>query len=217
MSNIKLVHSGGNSVSLTTPDSNPAANRTFKLPGADGTANQALITDGSGALSFGSPAGAGKILQVEQSIKTDTQSFSTGSSTLADSFFDISGLSVTLTPASGTKCFVSYSVTIGGEAGYGGGLALFRDSTQVFRGPYSGSRVRLANFVQQHENNQLDVLSNQFLDTHGANGSTAVTYKLQMYVATPGRTTRVNRGQTWSDSRAFGSILSQITVMEVAS
>ena len=52
MSNIKLVHSGGNSVSLTTPDSNPAANRTFKLPGADGTSGQALATDGSGALSF---------------------------------------------------------------------------------------------------------------------------------------------------------------------
>ena len=52
MSNIKLVHSGGNSVSLTTPDSNPAANRTFKLPGADGTSGQFLKTDGSGALSF---------------------------------------------------------------------------------------------------------------------------------------------------------------------
>ena len=52
MSNIKLVHSGGNSVSLTTPDSNPAANRTFKLPGADGTSGQAIVTDGSGALSF---------------------------------------------------------------------------------------------------------------------------------------------------------------------
>ena len=52
MSNIKLVHSGGNSVSLTTPDSNPAANRTFKLPGADGTPGQAMVTDGSGALSF---------------------------------------------------------------------------------------------------------------------------------------------------------------------
>lgn len=52
MSNIKLVHSGGNSVSLTTPDSNPAANRTFKLPGADGSANQSLVTDGSGAFSF---------------------------------------------------------------------------------------------------------------------------------------------------------------------
>ena len=52
MSNIKLVHSGGNSVSLTTPDSNPAANRTFKLPGADGTSGQAMVTNGSGALSF---------------------------------------------------------------------------------------------------------------------------------------------------------------------
>ena len=52
MSNIKLVHSGGNSVSLTTPDSNPAANRTFKLPGADGSSGQAIVTDGSGALSF---------------------------------------------------------------------------------------------------------------------------------------------------------------------
>lgn len=42
MSNIKLVHSGGNSVSLTTPDSNPAANRTLKVPGnADGT----ILTD----------------------------------------------------------------------------------------------------------------------------------------------------------------------------
>ena len=55
MSNIKLVHSGGNSVSLTTPDSNPAANRTFKLPGADGSSGQFLKTDGSGALSFATP------------------------------------------------------------------------------------------------------------------------------------------------------------------
>ena len=38
MSNIKLVHSGGNSVSITTPTSNPASNRTLRVPGnADGT------------------------------------------------------------------------------------------------------------------------------------------------------------------------------------
>ena len=48
MSNIKLVHSGGNSVSLTTPDT-LAANKTFKLPGADGSSNQAMVTNGSGA------------------------------------------------------------------------------------------------------------------------------------------------------------------------
>ena len=52
MSNIKLVHSGGNSVSLTTPTNNPASNVTFKLPQSDGSANQTMVTDSSGALSF---------------------------------------------------------------------------------------------------------------------------------------------------------------------
>ena len=52
MSNIKLVHSGGNSVSLTTPDSNPASNITFKLPQADGSSGQILQTDGNGNLTF---------------------------------------------------------------------------------------------------------------------------------------------------------------------
>ena len=52
MSNIKLVHSGGNSVSLTTPTSNPSSNVTFKLPQADGSAGQILQTDGNGNLSF---------------------------------------------------------------------------------------------------------------------------------------------------------------------
>ena len=52
MSNIKLVHSGGNSVSLTTPSSNPSSNVTFKLPAADGTAGQVLQTDGNGNLTF---------------------------------------------------------------------------------------------------------------------------------------------------------------------
>ena len=67
MSNIKLVHSGGNSVSLTTPDSNPAANRTFKLPGADGSDGQFLKTDGNGALSFATPAaGTGPRQVLEQ-------------------------------------------------------------------------------------------------------------------------------------------------------
>ena len=90
MSNIKLVHSGGNSVSLTTPDSNPAANRTFKLPGADGTSGQAMVTDGSGALSFASLA-ASSILKLKQVRFTGTQAST-------NSYADISGLSITITP-----------------------------------------------------------------------------------------------------------------------
>ena len=214
MSNIKLVHSGGNSVSLTTPDSNPAANRTFKLPGADGTSGQALVTDGNGALSF---AGTGKILSVQQAVKTDVASYSTGSSTISDSYFDISGLSITLTPSSGTKCFISYTVNVGGENSYDAGIALFRGSTQIYLGDASGSRQRLSNYYVIDGGHKTYAANGQFLDTHGANGSTAVTYKLQMYVATPGRTTRVNRSHDDGDDRSSGRLASQITVMEVAS
>ena len=55
MSELNLTHSNGNKVKLTTPDT-LAANKTFKLPGADGTSGQFLKTDGSGALSFATVA-----------------------------------------------------------------------------------------------------------------------------------------------------------------
>ena len=55
MSELNFTHSNGNKVKLTTPDT-LAANKTFKLPGADGTAGQFLKTDGNGALSFATVA-----------------------------------------------------------------------------------------------------------------------------------------------------------------
>ena len=55
MSELNLTHSNGNKVKLTTPDT-LAANKTFKLPGADGSSGQVLKTDGSGALAFASLA-----------------------------------------------------------------------------------------------------------------------------------------------------------------
>ena len=63
MSELNLTHSNGNKVKLTTPDT-LAADKTFKLPGADGSSGQFLKTDGSGALTF---AGAGKVLQCKVS------------------------------------------------------------------------------------------------------------------------------------------------------
>ena len=53
MSELNFTHSNGNKVKLTTPDS-LAANKTFKLPNADGSSNQAMVTNGSGALLFAS-------------------------------------------------------------------------------------------------------------------------------------------------------------------
>ena len=54
MSELNFTHSNGNKVKLTTPDT-LAANKTFKLPNADGSSNQAMVTNGSGALSFAAP------------------------------------------------------------------------------------------------------------------------------------------------------------------
>tara|TARA_B100001093_G_scaffold423725_1_gene416715 strand:- start:73 stop:711 length:639 start_codon:yes stop_codon:yes gene_type:complete len=55
---IKLVHSGGNAVSIAVPTSNPSSSEVeFKLPQADGSANQVLKTDGSGNLSFAADQG----------------------------------------------------------------------------------------------------------------------------------------------------------------
>ena len=53
MSELNFTHSNGNKVKLTTPDTLDA-NKTFKLPGADGSSGQAVVTDRSGALSFAS-------------------------------------------------------------------------------------------------------------------------------------------------------------------
>ena len=62
MSELNLTHSNGNKVKLTTPDT-LAASKTFKLPGADGSSGQTLVTDGSGALSFATVAPAVEIDQ----------------------------------------------------------------------------------------------------------------------------------------------------------
>ena len=201
---IKLnAASGGGSFSLQAPSSS-ANNRVFTLPDS---ADATLLT---------STTATGKILSVQQSVVTGGSSYSTGSSTVSDSYFDISGLSVTLTPSSGTKCYVSYTVNVGGESGFNFGIALFRGSTQIYLGDASGSRQRLSNYYVIDGGHKTYAANGQFLDTHGADGSTAVTYKLQMYVAEPGRTTRVNRSHNHSDSRTYGRSASQITVMEVA-
>ena len=61
MSKISLKHSGGNVVSLNSPTNAPgAADVAFKLPNADGSDGQALVTDGAGNLSFANAGSSGR-------------------------------------------------------------------------------------------------------------------------------------------------------------
>ena len=89
MSNLNFLHSGGNKVIISAPDSNPASDRTLKLPSnADGT----IITSTSpDADRFK----AGEIVQVvTQEFAMSTGTFTNGTYTSLSS----TGLTSTITP-----------------------------------------------------------------------------------------------------------------------
>ena len=98
MSNLNFLHSGGNKVIISAPDSNPSSDVTLKLPQSDGSNGQFLKTNGSGALSFGTPAAApGTVLQtVYNSTTSEGQ-------TTSSSFTSWSGLATNITPLSSTS------------------------------------------------------------------------------------------------------------------
>ena len=116
MGKIKLnATSGGGSVSLEGPASSNA-DVEFKLPVADGSANQVLKTNSSGILSF---ANGGKILQVKSVSKLDT--FAVTSPT-ANQYYDVTGLdNLQITTTGSNKVIVFMSVYMGLQAsGYTG-------------------------------------------------------------------------------------------------
>ena len=155
----------------------------------------------------------GKILQVKQAVQSDNSTETTTSNV----WEDISGLSVSITPASSSnKILVSYKVCFTGkESAYMTVCRIVRDSTAIGIGDQSGSNRHRATtyessgawtyFVGQH--------NNMFLDS--PNTTSATTYKLQ-FMSSSGETLYVNRSIHFPDTEHFGTQISSITVMEVA-
>ena len=114
----------------------------------------------------------GKILQVVSGTTT-TQAYLSNSTTLTDT-----GLTATITPASGTKILVIInqpfyvgSYNFAGDS-YGR-IKVLRDSTSLSEQLLGHDSVS-AGWFEMWSN-----FTFTYLDTHGANGSTAVTYKTQ--------------------------------------
>ena len=214
MSKISLKHSGGNVVSLNSPTSAPtSADVAFKLPNADGSASEALITDGSGNLSFASVAG-GKILQVVQTVKTDT---ATISSTNTNNFVDLTGLSVSITPSATTsKVLIIMNPALSMAAGTLH-IRLLRGSTDIFQGD-SGGGNRLSSSVlhrSAYTNHYCETLSGTFLDS--PNTTSATTYKLQGTLgATYNSIININRTPDDDNYDYGGRVVSTMTAMEIA-
>ena len=199
MSQIKLLHSGGNGVSIVAPDSNPASDRTLKLP-----------SDGDGTI-LTTNSSVGKILQVKQTVKTDKFTVSAN----ASNFFDITGLSVDITMTSASnKVLVFFTATWTGVSGQRGSFRIRRGSTDIGVGDTRGNRTRaFFGSIQTSSNNQCIPVAGQFLDTPGTGTH---TYKLQVGGESGVGTLTINANQSDGDGADKFVGVSTITVMEVA-
>ena len=177
---------------------------TLEFGGAGDT-----VSIGSGATVTG--FGGGKVLQVLQTLKTDTQSFTSSSS-----FSDIVGLSVSITPSStSSKILVSFCVS-GGTGSDGGHLQiqLLRDSTAIGSADASSNRTRNTGI---YFNTAVvgQVIQNNFMMLDSPSTTSSVTYKMQGMANSS--TVHVNRSSRDNDGSAHdGRCSSHITVMEIA-
>ena len=212
MSSIKLKHSGGNSVSLNPPTSAPTSSEVaFKLPNADGSAGQVLKTDGNGNLSWVTPS---KILQVVQSVKTDSFSYATAA------YADVTGMTATITPSSSSnKILVKINLVYGGENNAYFVYKLLRGSTHIGQSTAVSLSDQLnGTFVTNTGNNDDSqykawTASYEILDTPST--TSATTYKIQVY-SRLGRGFRLNRPYNNDNYDYIMGGSSTITLMEIA-
>ena len=155
----------------------------------------------------------GKILQVKQTVQSGRVSAILTNNT----FTDISGLSVDITPAStSNKILVYYHLGLCTNSGTYNVLArIMRGSTAIGIGDQVGSgRQRVTNQGWTISNYQSVNYDNMFLDSPNTTSST--TYKVQWTNSYDGQTAYLNRIYQDGDSKYYPTSISHITVMEVA-
>jgi len=156
--------------------------------------------------------GAGNVLQVVSTTKTDTFSSSTGG------FTDITGLSVSITPTStSSKILVMWNVDFGHSSTSSGvKVRMVRDSTPISIGDQVGTnraRGTSAMFtLYSNTNNTSSNRSGTYLDSPST--TSATTYKAQGSIT--GGTYYVNRTGEYNDQAYESTGTSSITVMEIA-
>ena len=155
--------------------------------------------------------GGGKTLQVQQTVKTDT-----ASATTENSWEDISGMSVSITPSnSSNKIRVTAVCNINCSHGTYWAVRVVKDGS-IFgaEGGASGSRTRCFGGHYDTENNySLHCTVVDFLDTAG--GTSAITYKLQWYNPYGSSTRYINRSVTSEDGDYRFLTASTITATEI--
>ena len=212
-----IVTPADSSVTLTKMASGTDGNLiTYDASGnpahvATGTATHVLTSNGAGAApTFQAPAAGGKILQVLQATKTDTQSSTT------NDFVDVTGLSIAITPAATSSKILVFAnvLCIGTVAGTAAFSRVVRDSTAIAIADADGSRTRASAMGYAPDTGDVRHHSTVWLDSPST--TSATTYKIQFMMASAGSTAYINRFAATTDSAAYGRGVSSITVMEVS-
>ena len=200
MSSIKLTaDSGGGTFEIKAPSSS-GNTRVLTLPDS---ANLTL--------------NGGKILQVSQAVKTDTQSLASSATPV-----DITGLSITMTPASASsKFYITGKVVMGEQVNSQHLLHIDVNGSNVGQPAAAGSRVSAHSGIgYQTNNNQYGVSDCPIDFLVDASNANAHTIKLQFsqpdVTSGSSKTIYINRTRTDSDAQGSGSrYISTLTVMEV--
>ena len=172
---------------------------------ATGTASSSTYLRGDNSWAALS---TGKILQVVQTAKTDTTTMSS-----TTTFTDITGMSLSITPAAtSSKVLVQFHINVSNKSNGALHVRLVRDSTAIAIGDTSSSRgpVTVMGAAVQH-GNDMKVRSMLWLDS--PNTTSATTYKLQWQ---GGIDPVLNMSKDDGDSLDHPRGASTITVMEVA-
>jgi len=209
MSKVKITGHASGSGTLTLSAPNTSSDRTITLPDATGTL---LNSDGSGASLTGltrSQMPTGSVLQVVQTVKTDTASHdgTSWSSAL---------MSASITPTDNSnKILVMYSATmVCSDAAYETYTSLWRDSTQIFLADAAGSRGRSSGIVGRVDAYAGETLSQQYLDSPAT--ASSITYTLKARSSGSGVISYINRGVTDRDSANYDwRGASSLTLMEI--
>jgi hypothetical protein len=212
---IKIFDGANGNIEITPNGSGVVKLDGLSYPTADGSANQALVTNGSGVLSFAAVgASAGQVIQVVSTTKTDVFTAS-----LNNSFTDITGLSVTITPSSASnKILITSMVNFGSSTGYPPTLRLFRDSTHICKATGSiGSRQNSTTSAGggQDTSDQNRGMTNtiSFLDSPAT--TSAITYKINGGVLQAAGVFSCNTSGSDIDQDYMVRCASTITVMEI--
>jgi len=192
---MSIVLMGSTSGSCTLQEQAVAGTTTLTLPTTSGT----ILTNSS----------AGTVLQVVQTVKTDT--FTMSSSTFAD----ITGLSVNITPTSSSnKILILANVNhVGTTSTSASGIRLMRNSTAIGIGDAAGSRPRTSG-GESYGNFGVTLTGDAIMFLDSPATTSATTYKIQIQAYS--NTAYVNRSQVDTDSNAYFRGMSSITVMEIS-